>query len=498
MTLNLLTAGFGYFYLGERTKGIALFAVTQATRLLLPKMAGFAGGFINLVLLVVQVLMGVDAYRIAHRQLKEALGPQPVPVPGAAPDSHLPMQVPLALAGVLGFGFILLVVIGMAVGTGSRGRLRARANANPRHVSPPSPSPAYGYAVSNAPPVPAVDLSTAVENIQQVQRKRSPLKSVDIPNLQRVVRVLGTALGARKIDPTDAVVAHYFRGVALSMINTARYHEGQPMDPSDAHQALADLDKVVGGGSATARTYVPAVSISNAQYWAGIVARNHLHDEKKAYAYWEQCAGTGHAGCVHNVADGHITGQGGEKVDFRQALELHSSVFDSGLKYHCAAALSAMDIAYINYFTGVRRPNDDELQWTQKADGLFDKLQAADNNRDVCHRADSEVDEFLLQLDHGHRDDNILQDALSRLDDDAGAAKAVIQFISGAMDANALDATVQTEKVPGARCSAYFDAMWYAELRNDNAVARRYYQRLVEIGKFHCGQHLVYAAKFKL
>jgi hypothetical protein len=129
---------------------------------------------------------------------------------------------------------------------------------------------------------------------------------------------------------------------------------------------------------------------------------------------------------------------------------------------------------------------------------LLDKLQSSENNRNVCHRADAEVDEFLLQLSHGHRDDNILEDALSRLEEDSNSTKAVIQFISGALDESALEAAVQAEKAPGTRCSAYFDAMWYAALRQEEATAKRYHQHLIDIGKFHCGQHLVYANKFSL
>lgn len=498
VALNLLTAGFGYFYLGERTKGITLFIVMQVSRLVVPRTAGLAGGLISLSLLVVQVLMAVDAYRIAHRQLKEALGPEAAPVAGAAPATRLPVQVPVALACLLGLGFVVLAVIGLAVGAGRSGKQPITASLkNRRKVEPPQ-GVVGNYERPDATPISAVDLPTAVQNLQQVERRTVRLKKADIPNLQRDARVLSSVLGGRKVDATDAIVAHYFRGVALAMINSVHNREGEEMDTASGRQALADFDKVIAGGAITGRTYVPAVNISNAQYWAGIVARNHLHDEKAAYAYWEQCAGQGHAGCMHNVAGAHITGEGGEKVDFRQALDLHSMVFDSGVRFHCAGALSAMNIAYINYFTGVRRPGDDELEWTRKADGLMDKLEASQSNRNVCQRADSEVDEFLLQLGHGHRDDNILQDALSRLDDDSNTTKAVIQFISGAIDESALNATVQADKSEGAKCSAYFDAMWYAELRNEDAMARRYYQHLVEIGKFHCGQHLVYAGKFKL
>jgi len=173
-------------------------------------------------------------------------------------------------------------------------------------------------------------------------------------------------------------------------------------------------------------------------------------------------------------------------------------VFNTGIKYRCAGASSAISIARINYFTGVRRPGDDELDWAQKSDDLFDKLEATEHNRNACGRVESVVERFLFQLSRGQRDDNILEDAIGRLDEDSNATKAVIQYISGAIDQAGLEAALQAEKSQGTRCSAYFDAMWYSELRGEEALARHYYQRLVDIGKFHCGQHLVYANKFKL
>ncbi len=204
-----------------------------------------------------------------------------------------------------------------------------------------------------------------------------------------------------------------------------------------------------------------------------------------------------HAGCINNVASARITGAGGQKVDVQEALGVHSIVFSSGVRYHCAGAFSAMGIAEINYFTGVRRSGDDELEWTRKAEGLLDQLERTQNERNVCHRVEFEVEDFLFQLSRGHKDEDILQDAVSRLDDDSATTKAVIQFISGAIDETGFDAAMRSSKSQGDRCSGYFDVMWFAELRSEDAMARRYYQRMVDIGKFHCGENLVYAAKFK-
>ncbi len=497
VTLNLLTAGFGYFYLGERTKGITIFVVMQVARLAFPS-TGIAGGFISASLLVVQLLAAADAYRIARAQVKLTLDPEPVqPASTMAQASRLPVQVPIALAGLIVLGSVVLVVIGLAVRAGRSGRRPTVVRLNNRS-GPARPLSAFRQdGERNATPIPAVDLATAVQDVQRVERKSARSKA-DVPYLKQDGRVLSAVVAKRKSDPADAIVAHFYRALGLTLINLTHDHDGEPMDASGARAALADFDKVIAGGSDTARTYVPAVSISNAQYWAGLVARNQLHEEQTAYAYWEKCAGQGHAGCMLNVAAARITGEGGEKVDVHEALDLHTIVFNSGVKYHCAGAMSAMNIAYINYFTGVQRPGDDVLQWTKKADGLLDKLEAMENDRNVCHRSDAEVDEFLFQLSRGEKDDTILQDAVSRLDDDSVATKAVIQFISGAIDDKGFEAAVNSSKSEGWRCSAYFDAMWYAELRKEDATARRYYQHLVDIGKFDCGEHLVFASKFKL
>jgi hypothetical protein len=115
----------------------------------------------------------------------------------------------------------------------------------------------------------------------------------------------------------------------------------------------------------------------------------------------------------------------------------------------------------------------------------------------VCDRAGIEVDEFLFQLSQRNRDDNILQDAMGRLDDDSKPTKALIQFISGALDEGGFTTAVNSNKSPEERCSAYFDAMWYAELRGEGAMAQRFERHLVDIGRFDCGQEIVFAKKFK-
>ena len=492
--LNLLTAGFGYFYLGERTKGLTLFVVMQVARFAVPS-TGFWGVLIGLVLVVVQLLVAWDAYRIAHRQVIEAMARDTTPpVPDANPASRLPVQVPVVLACLLPFGFVMVGAIGLVLGSTRSGKQEPLATLKSPTAVGSGERKSNPRPVLDDTPVPVVDFSTAVQDVQRMQRKASPGKE-EIPNLKQDVRMLSATLHGRKVDASDAMVAHYYRAVALAMINGVHERDGEAMDESGARTARGDLDRIIGARQIL--TYVPEVSRTNAEYWAGLVARNQLHDEPAAYSYWEKCAADAHAGCVNILAGARITGNGGQKVDVNEALALHTSVYNTGTRFHCAGALSAIDIAEINYFTGVRRPGDDELEWTKKADELLDKLESGENNRNVCDRAEIEVEEFLFQLSQGHRDDNVLQDALSRMDENSATTKAVIQFISGALDEGGFSSAVNSSKSPDERCSAYFNAMWYAELRGESARARRFDQRLVDIGKFHCGEGLVYAKKFK-
>ena len=57
---------------------------------------------------------------------------------------------------------------------------------------------------------------------------------------------------------------------------------------------------------------------------------------------------------------------------------------------------------------------------------------------------------------------------------------------------------VESDQSEDSRCSAYFDAMWYAALKKKRADAQDYHQRMSELGEFSCGTELVFANKFKL
>jgi TM2 domain-containing membrane protein YozV len=105
--LNLLTRGFGYFYLGQRTLGFAVFFGLMFLQAPLAKTA--AGG---LVIELILAVMGVHAYSIARQSEKQILATVRLPAEPAS-SNGLPLAVPIGLAAVLAVGYVALVVVGV-------------------------------------------------------------------------------------------------------------------------------------------------------------------------------------------------------------------------------------------------------------------------------------------------------------------------------------------------------------------------------------------------
>jgi TM2 domain-containing membrane protein YozV len=128
--LNLLASGWGYFYLGERAKGLMVFMVVR--------LGGWALGHYQFLWELISFGMAVDAYRLARRALRRdqpaplwagsgmmPLGLSQVPPPPAlpalesaavpAPSSRVPRAVPLALAALIGSAYAALVVLGTII-----------------------------------------------------------------------------------------------------------------------------------------------------------------------------------------------------------------------------------------------------------------------------------------------------------------------------------------------------------------------------------------------
>jgi hypothetical protein len=145
--LNLLTRGFGYWYLGERTKGLAVFVGLAVIPyvILLSVPQSLQSPLSILVELLVAVFV-VDAYRIARRRRAKILArirpaAAPVPSPG------LPAAVPVALAVLLGAAYLgLAATAALFPDYRSIDQASARVTRGPEQNSYANPK--YGVALT--------------------------------------------------------------------------------------------------------------------------------------------------------------------------------------------------------------------------------------------------------------------------------------------------------------------------------------------------------------
>jgi TM2 domain-containing membrane protein YozV len=111
--LNLLTNGFGYFYLGERKKGIVVFLVLRVFASIAQSAKGSERMPMLVILEVVLAILAADAYRLARKQLHEAF--PDVTLDPFTTQEGMSALVPAALAGLCVFNYAALVVIGLAL-----------------------------------------------------------------------------------------------------------------------------------------------------------------------------------------------------------------------------------------------------------------------------------------------------------------------------------------------------------------------------------------------
>jgi hypothetical protein len=315
-------------------------------------------------------------------------------------------------------------------------------------------------------------------------------------DVDKLTAVLDAGSDAGSLEKTERIVAFFYRAKARALIGQIHWHHGETMDVATAETVVADLDKVI-ASDVDAPEW--GVMTSEAQYMAGSMAMSPLKSASRAYVYWEKCALQDHAGCLNLMANARLTGVGGVRVDIRQALDYHNRVFDTGIAYTCAGAESARSIAEITYFTGVRRPGDDELEWLQKAYGLLDQLQDHGIKR-TCRRFETEIDEFLYRLARGERKDSLLQDAAAvgdGLGEDAPTRKAVVQYLSGAISSTTFAAAVAASKNDFDFCAASLYGLWYSELTKNRTEGKRYHLALARRDR-SCSVQLAYAKKFSL
>jgi tetratricopeptide (TPR) repeat protein len=333
--------------------------------------------------------------------------------------------------------------------------------------------------------------------VQDIQRKLGENLRTDKnakTDLGQDVEALTKLLDSGSLDATSDAGARFFRAAAQLLLGNCRRQEGLVPDTAAAEQALSDLDRIIAG-----KSDIPGwgITIPNVEYYAGLIAWTELHSDSRAYSYWQRCSDNANAGCMGHVALAYTIGSGGMQPDAVKALDLDLKIFDTGTTSRCAGAHAAQSIATLIYFTATSYPKDnDPVSWMQKSYALSDPIEAYPSYKDGCDGSEARIEEFLYRLARGDRQDKLLVQAAQRLDDNSPASAALINYLSGSLDAKAFEAVVQSSKSDSGRCYAYFHAMWYANLSKDTALVDRFYGQLLKFDQLTCPSYLAFAKKF--
>lgn len=320
------------------------------------------------------------------------------------------------------------------------------------------------------------DLLQSASAVQEAEEERTRDPNAQV-NLDQPLAVLTRLIAGARLNPPGSAVAHFWRGRAYSILNSVRLGRGERADAELARRSLEDFDEVIAGG-VEARDL--GVGIPNTIYFAGSVAFNHLLDSALAHRYWEKCAALGHAGCLNVMASARLTGAGGTKVDLEQAIELNRQVYDTGTAYRCAGAYSALSIAQIIHFAGLRPPVVDELAWIARAYPLLAELGKADGIDNPCDLAYFELSEYLLRFARGERKPELLRSAAARKTGNPLAP--VARHLLGEDDRESFDRYIRTIPLKHMACHAHFLAAWSAALERDRARSARYAEAMAAMG----------------
>jgi hypothetical protein len=300
--------------------------------------------------------------------------------------------------------------------------------------------------------------------------------------------VLSEAIRENRLSPQGIAAMHFYRAQGAMLSNHLRRTAGQGVDPTMASGAMSDLDRVIAFGRDIPEMYV---SLANAYYYAGNVARLDLNDMNRAMGYWSRCSGMGHAGCQFVVARAYVTGSGGMQPDLKRAVDEHIKIFNTGTKYTCAGTYSALEIGRIAHFGGVRTAEGDEFEWLRRSYELQNRLGAGLKNDHICELARTESIEYLMRLGRGEARTDLLQKAMQHAE--TSEQKVVAAYLLGQAGEDAFQRAVAATTDKDRACDMHFTAMWNAELKRNAPVAAEHRKHMRAMGPDHCQMELALA-----
>lgn len=255
---------------------------------------------------------------------------------------------------------------------------------------------------------------------------------------------------------------------------------GQKTDQVVGQDALKNFETVLANGRDMPEW---GIIISDVNYDAGTTALSIDGQYDRAIRYWAVCSAQGHPGCMNNLA--FELGKKADPTDdeIKQMIDLHAGVVATGTSVQCAGLFSAVSEAKLIHFTGIGHAGDTDIGLLDKAQMFYRQLKDTNHGSDPCSGARIGIDQYMMRLDEGQRQPDLLKDVERQ--SAALASRNIAGYLLGALDdAGLAEAIAATDAI--GTCQLHFYAAWKAKQDGKIDVAREHYQAMLKLKPDKC------------
>jgi TPR repeat protein len=296
---------------------------------------------------------------------------------------------------------------------------------------------------------------------------------IDIPASERVIGELSQVLDGYELELHDQILLRTVRALSLKNINMLRLNSLQKVDLAQAELAIADID------------FVSKKSDSvDLLYAAGHISMHLLDYPVQAYQYWQQCAESGHAGCMNILAAHRFTGENGLSVDVEQSIYWHQQVYKTGTEYICAGVFSAIALGELAHFYSDLDTGSNWTQWLEKRDLLLDDLISKGHDENICQLGVHYARDFVLQ--HHLSEDNIatLDLAIKLMSEDS--EKQVLEVIKQGKELSTVIPYLSSIEYPEEQCSLTLSLLLYAKYDGQQKAVQALTDYMTSLSMEYC------------
>ena len=326
----------------------------------------------------------------------------------------------------------------------------------------------------------AAALSGAILVISAWGQSGDPQNLPDTTPLYSQLKILKASVTGGENDDIGIATIYYIGEIEADLTSDVEVRGGK-IDRALAQEALTNLDIVLAHNRD-----IPEwrVSIAGANYLAGdtVYAMDGASD--LAMGYWNACARLGHAGCVNNIANELLDKPTPSDDDIRSALGLHAGVVKTGIERHCAGEYSAVTMATLMHFTGIRPPGDDEIKLLDTARNLYHQIQEATHVKDPCNGGRIGIDQYMMYVDRGEHHEILLDDVMRTTT--SPFWQGIAAYLAGKV--SDAEMTALADKYPNRSCGLRYYLAWRLEQNGDGNAARAQYEAMLARPVSECHQ----------